>query len=411
MKAMNRFLLLRCRLDIGKSRTSGKLVEWIFGRNNKEKVMTGSYNETLSGTFAKSVRDTIATEKTEGILVYNDIFPHTKIKYGEASASKWALEGSNQANYLATSPTGTATGFGCSIMVIDDLIKNVQEAYNENILQKQIDWFNNTMLSRTENNFKLIIIMTRWASNDLAGYILKNFKEVKHINYKAVKDDGEMLCSDILSKKDFELKTKNMNKDIIYANYQQEPIDIKNRLYTSFKTYDKLPPAHYIMNYTDTADEGSDYLCSIDYAMYNKEYYILDITYTQESMEITEPKVAQMMTKDHVGFANIESNNGGRGFARNVQRELRELKNMHTKINWFHQSENKVARILSNSTAVMNNIYFPANWQDRFPEFAKHILHYVRDGKNEHDDAEDCLTGVYENPRPNTIQIGYNKII
>lgn len=395
----------------GKSRTAGKFVEWIFGQNNKEKVMTGSYNETLSGTFAKTVRDTIASEKTEGVLVYSDIFPNTKIKYGEASASKWALNGSNQANYLATSPTGTATGFGCSIMIIDDLIKNVQEAYNETVLQKQIDWFNNTMLSRTENNFKLIIIMTRWASNDLAGYILENFENVRHINYKAVQDDGTMLCEEVLSKKDYDLKTKNMNKDIVYANYQQEPIDIKNRLYSNFKTYDKLPPAHYIMNYTDTADEGSDYLCSIDYLMYNKEYYILDIIYTQEPMEKTEPAVAQMMTKDKVGYANIESNNGGRGFARNVQRELKELKNTHTKIHWFHQSENKVARILSNSTAVMNNIYFPVNWKDRFPEFAKHILHYIRDGKNEHDDAEDCLTGVYENPRPNTMQVGYNKII
>lgn len=89
----------------GKSRTAGKLTEWVFGKNNHEKVMTGSYNETLSGSFAKSVRDTIASEKTEGIIVYNDIFPNTKIKYGEASANKWALEGSNQANYLATSPT------------------------------------------------------------------------------------------------------------------------------------------------------------------------------------------------------------------------------------------------------------------------------------------------------------------
>ena len=395
----------------GKSRTAGKLVEWILGINPNEKIMTGSYNETLSGTFAKSVRDTIASTKTEGIIVYNDIFPNTKIKYGEASSSKWALEGSGQANYLATSPTGTATGFGCTLMIIDDLIKNVQEAYNENILQKQIDWFNNTMLSRTENGFKLIIIMTRWASMDLAGYILENYDNVRHINYKAVQEDGSMLCKEVLSKEDYELKTKNMNKDIIYANYQQEPIDIKNRLYSKFKTYEKLPPAHYIMNYTDTADEGNDFLCSIDYLMYNKEYYILDIVYTQEAMEITEPLVAKMMTKDHVGYANIESNNGGRGFARNVQRELKQLNNTHTKIHWFHQSENKQARILSNSTAVMNNIYFPINWEDRFPEFARHIKHYIRDGKNEHDDAEDCLTGIYENPKPNTISFGYNKII
>ena len=390
----------------GKSRTAGKLVEWIFGQNNKEKIMTGSYNEILSGTFAKSVRDEIASEKTEGVTVYTDIFPNTKIKYGESSANKWALEGSSQANYLATSPKGTATGFGCTIMIIDDLIKNVEEAYNENILQKQIDWFNNTMLSRTETGFKLIIIMTRWAENDLAGYILANYDNVRHINYKAVQENGSMLCEDILNKEDYEFKTKNMNKDIVYANYQQEPIDVKNRLYSGFKTYEKLPPAHYIMNYTDTADEGSDYLCSIDYLMYMDDYYILDVLYTQDPMEITEPAVAQMLTKDNVGNANIESNNGGRGFARNVIMNLNKLNNKHTKVRWFHQNQNKVARILSNSTGVMNNIYFPINWEDKFPEFAKHLKHYVRTGKNEHDDAEDCLTGVYENPKPkNTVEM------
>jgi predicted phage terminase large subunit-like protein len=395
----------------GKSRTAGKFVEWILGTNPNEKIMTGSYNEDLSSSFAKSVRDTIASAKTEGVIVYNDIFPNTKIKDGEATQKKWALAGSKVSNYLATSPTGTATGFGCTIMIIDDLIKNAKEAYNENTLKNHIDWFNNTMLSRTENGFKLIIIMTRWSSNDLAGYILENYPNVRHINYKAVQEDGSMLCEDVLSKEDYEFKTKNMNKDIIYANYQQEPIDVKNRLYTTFKTYEKLPSAHYIMNYTDTADEGEDYLCSIDYQMYNNEYYILDVIYTQESMEITEPAVAKMLTKDNVGNANIESNNGGRGFARNVQKELKQLKNTHTKVNWFHQSENKIARILSNSTGVMNNIYFPINWEDRWPEFAKHIKHYVRTGKNEHDDAEDCLTGVYEHPRPNTIQFGYNNIM
>lgn len=395
----------------GKSRTAGKFVEWILGTNPNEKIMTGSYNEDLSSSFAKSVRDTIASEKTEGVIVYNDIFPNTRIKDGEATQKKWALASSKVSNYLATSPTGTATGFGCTIMIIDDLIKNAKEAYNENTLKNHIDWFNNTMLSRTENGFKLIIIMTRWSSNDLAGYILENYPNVRHINYKAVQEDGSMLCKDVLSKEDYEFKTKNMNKDIVYANYQQEPIDVKNRLYTKFKTYEKLPPAYYIMNYTDTADEGDDYLCSIDYQMYNSEYYILDVIFTQEPMEVTEPAVAKMLTKDNVGNANIESNNGGRGFARNVRKELKQLKNTHTKVNWFHQGENKVARILSNSTGVMNNIYFPINWEDRWPEFAKHLKHYVRTGKNEHDDAEDCLTGVYEHPRPNTIQFGYIKPI
>ena len=159
----------------GKSRTATKFVQWLFGKYGSDiKVMTGSYNETLSSTFAKQVRDKIAERKTQGVTAYSDIFPNTKIKYGEASMSKWALEGSEQANYLATSPSGTATGFGCNVMIIDDVIKNAEEAYNANTLQRLVDWFTNTMLSRTENGFKLIIIMTRWSNEDLAGFILDN---------------------------------------------------------------------------------------------------------------------------------------------------------------------------------------------------------------------------------------------
>lgn len=395
----------------GKSRTAVNFVEWVLGNNNKEKIMTGSYNEDLSETFAKSVRDTILATKTDNTIVYNEIFPNTKIKDGEATAKKWALDGSNQKNYLATSPNGTATGFGCTLMIIDDLIKNVYEAYNKNSLRKQIEWFNNTMLSRTETGFKLIVIMTRWCEDDLAGYVLENFDNVRHVSYKAVQDDGSMLCDAILNKEDFKIKTKNMNKDIVYANYQQEPIDVKNRVYSSFKTYEKLPPAHYILNYTDTADEGEDYLCSINYQMFNGDYYILDVLYTQESMEITEPEVAKMLTNDNVGNATIESNNGGRGFARSVQRHLKEMNNRHTKIRWFHQTQNKEARILSNSTGVMNNIYFPLNWEDKWPEFASHLKHYIK-GKNDHDDAEDCLTGVYENPKPiNSMEMSNNSFI
>ena len=385
----------------GKSRTATLFVEWLFGENPLLKVMTGSYNETLSTTFAKQVRDAILEEKSEGILSYCDIFPNTQIKHGESSASKWALQGSQQTSYLATSPKGTATGFGCNVMIIDDLIKSSMEAFNENTLESHIDWFNNTMLSRTENGFKLIIIMTRWATNDLAGYILRSYKNVRHINYKAVQDDGTMLCDSILSAEDYAFKTKSMAKEIVLANYQQEPIDVKGRLYTQFKTYSKRVEYKYILNYTDTADTGSDFLCSINYGMtFDGDYHILDILYTNEPMEVTEPATAKMLNKDNVGCAIIESNNGGRSFARNVKSELKKLNNTHCNVQWFHQSQNKEARIFSNSASVMANVYYPENWIDKFPEFAEAMMRYQREGKNAHDDAPDAVTGVYENPKP-----------
>lgn len=393
-----KILVINMPPRFGKSYTATLFVQWLLGRNNKLKIMTGSYNETLSSTFAKQVRDMIATEQTQGVTVYRDIFPDTKIKYGEASMNKWALEGSQVANYLATSPTGTATGFGADLIVIDDLIKNSEEAYNSNVLEKHIDWFTNTMLSRTEKGFKLIIIMTRWASNDLAGFILSNYDDVVHINYKAINDDGTPLDEGTLSLEEFEFKTKNMAKEIVYANYQQEPIDVKGRLYNEFKTYIDLPKEKIvkIASYCDTADTGDDFLCNIIYADCKDSAYILDVIYTKEAMEITEPLVAEAYKKFNVNVADIESNNGGRAFARNIERITRDKGNYKTVVKWFHQSGNKIARILSNSAWVNANIYMPIDWKNKWSEFAKDIISYQKEGKNKHDDGPDALTGVAE---------------
>ena len=79
-------------------------------------------------------------------------------------------------------------------MIIDDVIKNAEEAYNANRLEKLRSWFTDTMLSRTENGFKLIVIMTRWSNDDLAGFILANYQNVVHVNYKAVQDEQGHCC-------------------------------------------------------------------------------------------------------------------------------------------------------------------------------------------------------------------------
>ncbi|WP_083306239.1 phage terminase large subunit [Fusobacterium sp. HMSC073F01] len=412
MENEDEVLILNLPPRHGKSRTVGNLVEWLLGRDPKTKIMTGSYNEMLSTTFSKNVRNSIQEEKADAEkIIYNDIFPGIKIKHGDGAMNLWSLEGGYN-NYLATSPGGTATGFGCSLMIIDDLIKNSEEAFNENVLEKQWDWFTQTMLSRLEEGGKTIIIMTRWASGDLAGRALKHYaeegKRVKHITMKAVQEDGSMLCDEILSHKSYLSKARAMGPEIASANYQQEPIDLKGRLYSSIKTYEKLPTDLFtsIRNYTDTADTGSDYLCSINYGVYEKEAYILNVIYTKEPMEITEPAVAKMQFENNVSIADIESNNGGRGFARAVERILKEkYTSNRTRISWFHQSKNKQARILSNATWVMDHIYFPKNWADRWPEFAKAILTYQKEGKNKYDDGPDALTGVAEKCMNNTIDL------
>lgn len=396
MESDDNMMVLNVPPRHGKSRTLSLFSDWLFGRDRNMKIMTGSYNERLAVQFAKGVRNTIATEKAdESITVYSDIFPDTKIAYGEANMNLWALEGGYQ-SYLATSPTGTATGFGARLIIIDDLIKNSYEALNDNALEAHYDWFTNTMLSRLEKNGKVIIVMTRWSSKDLAGRVLeqmpKDGYKVRHINMKAY-DNGTMLCDDILDVEAFERLKRTMSPEIASANYQQKPIDLEGVLYKLFKTYKELPQFIKIWNYTDTADTGSDYHTSIVFGeTHNHQAYILDVIHTQEGMEVTESLEAQQLDRLKVNVARIESNNGGEGFMRQVKR----LTTGQTVFKSFHQSKNKEARIYSNSAWVQENVFYPDDWANRWPSYFQAMKTYQAQGKNKHDDAPDATTGIAE---------------
>lgn len=408
-----KFLVINLPPRHGKSFTSKNTVEWLFGENPKLRVMTGSYNETLSSQFAKQVRDTIQAIKVDDNMVYNDIFPKTQLKYGESSASMWALSNSKQKSYLATSPTGTATGFGAEVLIIDDLIKNSEEAYNENTLDKHWEWFNNTMLSRLEGDWKVVIIMTRWAERDLAGRIIETFGDlVQLITYSAVQPDGTMLCDDILSKKDFDIKTQEMNEDIVEANYNQKPIDIKGRLYDDLKEWEHLPKYTKVYSLTDTADKGEDYCVTIPYVVDNGDVYVLDIQYNDKPMEETEEECTDMLIRNEVNEAEFESNNGGRGFARNIDRKLKEKKYYKAVIKTFTQRANKEARILASASWVCNHIFFPPNWKNKYKDAYKNLSTFQKKGKNAHDDIEDVLAGIYERvANKPKMEFGYNRIL
>lgn len=381
----------------GKSLSLGRFVEWLLGNDHSKKIMTGSYNEILSTVFSKGVRNTIQEVKAdENKIVYSDIFD-ARIKYGDAAMNLWSLEDGYN-NYLATSPTGTATGFGADIIIIDDVIKNAEEANNAATLEKHWEWFINTMLSRLESGGKIIINMTRWASGDLAGKALEELPKsgyrVKHINFKAYDPEKKkMLCESVLTYEDYQRKIKTMGADIASANYQQEPIDIKGRLYQNLQTYDTQSNYKKIWHYCDTADTGKDYLCSIVWGETQDGYAdVLDVIYTQQPMEYTETAVANQLINHNVNASNIERNNGGRSFARSIREKVRGK--CAVAINDFYQSNNKETRIYSNSYWIERYVRFPRDWRIRYPEYYQAMMSYQREGKNKHDDAPDATTGI-----------------
>jgi predicted phage terminase large subunit-like protein len=372
--------------------------------------MTGSYNERLAESFAKRVRNNIM-----GNEVFREVFPGVDVSKGDGASARWSLNDSPVTNYLATSPGGMATGIGAKIIIIDDIIKNSAEAYSQLTKDNHDEWLNNTMLQRTEgSDWKVIIVMTPWSSDDLAQRVLQT-RDTEHVMYPAYTVDSmgrrRFLCPSQLNDKSYDEKIAQMNLDIVEANYMMKPIDIKGRLYKDFNTYKldelKLKPEELRKSVTDTADKGTDYLVSIVYVVREGIVYVLDLVNSDSAMEVTEQLCAEMHDKYMVKQGLVEANNGGRGFARNLRR-LMNWKNVFFKEKM--QTSNKEARIMESSGWVQNYVWFPEDYKRRWPAFCKWLFEYNVKGKNIHDDQVDALSYIwYEETGDNVVtQTNYN---
>lgn len=398
----------------GKSRTLVNFTKWALGVNAENRVISCSYNDDMATEFSRFCRDGIMeTKNLPYEVIYNDVFPNSVIAEGNASYKKWALEG-QFFNYLGAGIGGGITGKGCNISIVDDPVKDAEEALNELRLEKIWTWYSGTFLSRNEEKGIEIINMTRWAAGDICGRILGDEKNPGPEAHEwfilsliaSYEVDGEeyMLTPELLSKHRLDRLRKVTIAEIFWANYYQKPIDIQGRLYKTLKTYTDLPKDaggrvlfERIIDYTDTADDGDDFLCSIVGGIYDGRIYVTDVYYTKDGMEVTEPKTAEFLNENKVNYALIESNNGGKGFARAVERiGWERFRNRQTVIKWFHQTHNKRVRIIVNSAFIQENVFFPVNWMDRWPEFYTAITTYQKEGKNAHDDAPDALTGLVE---------------
>lgn len=390
----------------GKSYTSTLFSQWAFGKDIDNEIITVSYNEKLSSKFGQIVRDGIEQKRSSPTeIIYQDIFPRIKVKYGDASKSDWSLEGRYH-SYLATSFKATITGMRGNIGIIDDPVRDSETAFNDEALNNQYEWYCDTFLSRMVEGAIQIIIGTRWRTIDLCGRVLKDEPHEWYVLKLQAYDEktDTMLCPDLMSKQTYLSKKKLTSPEIFLANYQQICVDLSGALYKNLKTYTDIPKDEkgntvweQIINYTDTADSGNDSLCSICAGIYNGDVYLLDVLYTKDGMEVTEPATAKMLINNNVNYCKIESNNGGKGFSRNVIRLMKQLyRSNSVTVKWFHQSKNKISRILTNSTFVMEHIYFPVNWSDRWPEFYQAVTTFQKVSKNKNDDAPDTLTGIAE---------------
>ena len=263
--------------------------------------------------------------------------------------------------------------------------------------------FETTIRNRVNSrNTPIIIIMQRLHEDDLCGYLQKiepdDWTVLSIPCISRDKNGNEVPLWEFKHSLEELHKIERANPFVFDTQYMQNPTPIEGLMYREFQTYDTIP--YYKdsekKNYTDTADTGSDYLCSICYVDTPIGNFVTDVLYTQKPMEYTEPKTAEMITRNATEWVDVESNNGGRGFARNVEKQCREMGNTKTFINWFCQTDNKQVRIFTKSADVNNMTFFPVGWERKWPEFYNAITKHRKEGNNSHDDAPDALTGCFE---------------
>lgn len=426
LKRSDGFVYRRLALSIGprhgKSRTLTLFTMWALGIDNTNRVITCSYNDDLATSFSRACRDGIQQERgKESDIIYNDIFPETKIKYGDASYKKWALEG-QFFSYKGTGIGAGVTGSGCNISIADDTVKDSSVAFNDRELQKIYDWYCNTFMSRREQekydtNGNIIrpsieiICMTRWSKKDLIGRFLdgEEADEWYVLNMPVYNEEtDEMLCEEVLSKERYLSLKRNLDPAIFNSNYQQKPIDVSGSLYKKFLTYTSLPTddegntvydKHFA--YIDTADKGTDSLVAITGYKYNDDFYVKDIYTSREDMSITQKEVADFIELNKPDDCIIESNNGGHAFTLLLEQELKRRGYTYTSFEDRAQTKNKETRILVNSAYVQNHIYYPIGFERKYKDYYIEVTSYSKDKRNEHDDCVDCITAIAEEIQAN----------
>jgi predicted phage terminase large subunit-like protein len=376
--------------------------------NPASKFIHLSYSSDLAVDNSVAIKDIVNSE------AYKALFP-TRIRQGSDTKAQWDTE--QGGGVYATSTLGQITGFGAGevetpgepykfagAIVIDDPIKP-EDALSDVVRERVNRRFETTIRNRVNSrNTPIIIIMQRLHEHDLCGYL----QEIEPDKWTVVSlpcittdADGNQVPLWEFKHTMEELEAiRSANSFVFETQYMQNPTPLEGLMYTSFKTYEALPvgtkkPIRKC--YIDTADTGADWLCAICYNEYdNGSCYVTDILFTNKPMEYTEPTAARMLVSHSTEHVVVESNNGGRGFRRNVENAVRAMGNRTMRFQDLAQTHNKATRIFSHSAEVQNMVYYPEGWEHTWPQYHQAMVSYRKEGGNNHDDAPDCTTGIVE---------------
>ncbi len=203
---------------------------WYLGRWPHRQIILASYEHTFASSWGRKARDVYAAVAAEVWGADRAVSPTT------SRMDLW--ETTNGGIMVAAGVGGGLTGKGANLLIIDDPVKNAEQAASEVIQQKHWDWWISTARTRLQKNAGVILVMTRWHEWDLAGQLLHHAEHesgepwrVLNLPALAETDDdalgrpaGTALCPDLMPLPALE-RTREVSGSYWWASmYQQRPM-------------------------------------------------------------------------------------------------------------------------------------------------------------------------------------------
>ena len=145
--------------------TSSIFPAWFLGRHPERHVIFVTYGQEFSDDFGRRVRNFMVDP------VHQAIFPDCKLSEDSTAAHRFNTTANGA--YFAVGRGGPITGRGADLLLIDDPIKDREEANSETVRKSLHEWFASVAYPRLMPGGAIIIIQTRWHEDDLAGWLLR----------------------------------------------------------------------------------------------------------------------------------------------------------------------------------------------------------------------------------------------
>lgn len=377
---------------------------WYLGRNPSNYVIAATYAQDLADDFGRKVRNQIKDETFAGI------FPGIALREDSSAVRRFhiaqpvdALQTSQAGAYFAVGIGGPLTGRGAHLLLIDDPVKNREEAESKVIRDRTQNWYTSTAYTRLMPGGAIIVIQTRWHESDLGGWLLE---EHKHENWEvldlpAIDKDGKALWPEQYDVKALEGIRLAIAPRDWSALYQQRPTPETGEFFKAewLKPYKGKGPLRSTLeiyggsDYATTQD-GGDFTVHVIFGLDPEgNAWLLDIWRKQTSSDKWVDAWCSLVLKWHpIGWAE-ESGQIKSGVGPFLDRESRARKAYCARETFATNKGGKATRAQSfRAYASQYGIHVPVDLEV-WPDCRRELLTFPA---GVHDDFVDACALVFQ---------------